>query len=375
MFKTSLNICMIVKNEADNLKQTLPSLVAGCSRVIVVDTGSTDDTKETAKALGAEVFDYEWSNDFSAARNNSIAHADSDWIAWFDADELIEEQDLKKLRDHLDRTAADTVHVVVKECPYGTKEAYNSYYRDKVFRNNKGFQFTRPINEQVSAPSDSMPEAEKYDGISLYHWGRNLPEEKMKNKNAERARLFEKVSENNPSDPVYLLLLGMRYLDLERFVEAEETFNKVISVCSTGIGLAKFIREGAHLGKAWTAFRFQDHEKAAGEAMLAIECNADNAEGYCIAAGSLLSMGRIQEAFALLEKAVSLPKKQHPVLPSNDLCWNVMRHLFYANCLVSEKRYSEAIPHLETVKSFQPENESASQLLGLLKKEVEQCRA
>ena len=366
---------MIVKNEADRLKLTLPNLISSCDKVIIVDTGSTDNTKEVAKQLGAEIHDFLWCDDFSAARNESIKHADSDWIAWFDADEYVETKDMNKLRDHLDLTCSDVVHVVVKECAYGTKEANNSYYRDKVFRNKKGFHFERPINEQVCAPFASLKNAEKYDGISLYHWGRNLPEDKMAQKNTERVRIFEGITVKNPSDPLYCLLLGMRYLDLKRFVEAEKAFDRVIAICKDSGGIMRFIKEGAHMGKAWTFYRFQKYDKALAEALLAIECNGENAESYCVAAGSLLATGRPGEAFYLLEIAVKLPKKQHPILPNNDLCWDVMRHLFFANCLVSEKRYCEAIPQLETVIRSQPENESAANLLGLLKQGVKECKA
>ena len=132
---------MIVKNEADNLKLTLPNFIKTCDRVIIVDTGSTDGTKEAAKQLGAEVYDFVWCDDFSAASNESIKHADSDWIAWFDADEYVETADINRLRNHLDEAQADIIHVVVKECAYGSKDPNNSYYRDKVFRNKKGFHF------------------------------------------------------------------------------------------------------------------------------------------------------------------------------------------------------------------------------------------
>ena len=366
---------MIVKNEADNLKLTLPGLVRSCDRVIIVDTGSTDTTKETAKQLGAEVYDFAWCDDFSAARNESIKHADSDWIAWFDADEYVEKEDLTKLREHLDSTNADIVHVLVKECAYGTKDAKNSYFRDKVFRNKKGFRFERPINEQVTASSASVNKTEKYEGIALYHWGRNLSEDKMARKNTERARIFENVAENNPSDPMYHYLLGMRYLDLNRFVEAEKCFDRVINICRNSKSIMRYIKEGSHMGKAWTFYRFEKYDKALAESLLAIECNPENAESYCVAAGSLLAQGKPSEAFFLMEKAVSLPKKQHPVLSNNDICWDVMRYMFYANCLVSEKRYKEAIPALEKVLLSQPQNENALNLLDLLKQGVNECKA
>ena len=374
MFKTSLNICMIVKNEAKNLELTLPNFVAAADRVIIIDTGSTDGTKKVAESLGAEVFDFAWCDDFSAARNESIKRADSDWIAWFDADEYLETKDLERLRSRLDACRSNVVHLVIKECEYGAKESKNSYFRDKVFRNRLGIRFERPINEQVTCKDKSLHTIDKLEDVEVFHWGRHLTHYEMLKKNTERTRIFEEVASKNPNDPMYFYLLGLRRLDLERFKEAEEAFDNAINLCEGKTGPERFIKEGAHLTKAWTYYRFQNYKKAISEALRAIEANPENAEPYCVAAGSYLSLCRPADALPLAEKSVNLAKKQHPMLTVNDIAWDVMRFMFYANCLVSEKRYIEAIPHLETVLMSHPENESAANLLELIKQGVKECK-
>lgn len=84
-----LSVCMIVKNEARNLPHILVSIRGVADEIIVVDTGSTDETKEIAKSAGTRVFDFEWCDDFSAARNYSLSQATGHMILWLDADDRI----------------------------------------------------------------------------------------------------------------------------------------------------------------------------------------------------------------------------------------------------------------------------------------------
>ncbi|MDE3076948.1 MAG: glycosyltransferase family 2 protein, partial [Chloroflexota bacterium] len=89
--RPTISACLIVKNEEANLGRCLRSLKGKVDEVIVVDTGSTDGTVEIARQGGARVAYFPWCDDFSAARNESLKLAASDFIIWIDADEeLIE---------------------------------------------------------------------------------------------------------------------------------------------------------------------------------------------------------------------------------------------------------------------------------------------
>ena len=78
---------MIAKNEAQFIQEALESASCWADELIVLDTGSTDQTVEIAQKAGARVHSFEWCDDFSAARNASLAYASSDWVAILDADE------------------------------------------------------------------------------------------------------------------------------------------------------------------------------------------------------------------------------------------------------------------------------------------------
>ena len=89
----SVSLCMIVKNEEDVLGRCLKSAAALVDEIIVVDTGSTDRTRETASKFTDQIFDFPWRDDFAAARNESFSHASMDYCLWLDADDILLEAD------------------------------------------------------------------------------------------------------------------------------------------------------------------------------------------------------------------------------------------------------------------------------------------
>ena len=89
---------MIVKNEEDHLPKCLESVRRLFDEIVIVDTGSTDRTKEIAREFGAKVFDFVWIDDFAAARNEALSHATCDYAFWLDADDVLEPAEREKLR-------------------------------------------------------------------------------------------------------------------------------------------------------------------------------------------------------------------------------------------------------------------------------------
>jgi len=108
------SLAMIVKNGAEHLAKTLEGARQICDELIVVDTGSTDDTVAIAKSFGAKVFQYEWIDDFGAARNESFKHCTGDWIMWLDCGDVIPPTAIagfQRLKEHLATNGDDFDHV------------------------------------------------------------------------------------------------------------------------------------------------------------------------------------------------------------------------------------------------------------------------
>src|SRR3989344_6100650 len=107
MAHPTISLCMITKSEERFLEQCLNSVKDIVDEIIIVDTGSTDKTKEIALSFGAKVHNFKWIDNFSAARNESIKHATKDWIFVLDADEKLDESAKEKIKEAIKKKGVD----------------------------------------------------------------------------------------------------------------------------------------------------------------------------------------------------------------------------------------------------------------------------
>lgn len=148
-----LSACYIVRNEADNLLETLPGIAGNVDELIVVDTGSTDNTVEVAASFGATVYAYPWNNDFAAARNYALAKCHGDWILFLDADERIpgELADniktvIKRAEDNGKRGLLLTLKNIDKD---DNNRLIDEIYALRIFRNEPSLRYEGRIHEQL----------------------------------------------------------------------------------------------------------------------------------------------------------------------------------------------------------------------------------
>jgi tetratricopeptide (TPR) repeat protein len=147
----TLSLCMIVKDEAEMLPKCLAAAAPAVDEIIVVDTGSTDRTIEIARGFGAKVIEQPWTGSFSDARNTSFEAATSDWIIYLDADEVLVEDDVRRLKALTARVWREAFYLV--ETNYtgdlGDGGAItNSALR--VFRNRPQYRFVGRLHEQIA---------------------------------------------------------------------------------------------------------------------------------------------------------------------------------------------------------------------------------
>lgn len=162
----TISLCMIVKNEEMVLGRVLEQMQDIADEIIIVDTGSTDRTKEIAGHFTELVFDYEWNQDFSAARNFACSKAAMDYWMWLDADDVVrpdQQELLAKLKAALN---PDTDVVMMKYLTGFDKDGKVtfSYYRERLLKNNHGFLWQGKVHEAVTPSGNIL-----YSPIEIEH--------------------------------------------------------------------------------------------------------------------------------------------------------------------------------------------------------------
>lgn len=148
----SISICLIVKNEEAVLSRCLDSLKGVGDEIIVVDTGSTDKTKEIASKYTDKIFDFKWIDDFSAARNFAFSKATKDYIYTADADEIIDKENHRKFME-IKQVLLNEIEIVqmkyTNQLQHGTTYNFNTEYRPKLFKRLRTFTWIDSIHETI----------------------------------------------------------------------------------------------------------------------------------------------------------------------------------------------------------------------------------
>jgi glycosyltransferase involved in cell wall biosynthesis len=221
-----VSVCMIVRDEEINLECALNSIPKSFEKV-VVDTGSTDNTIEIAKKLGAKVGSFKWMDDFAAARNYSISLAGGKYILIMDADEVLT-RDIEKQVERFIAIYPDQAGAVNIENKI--KEETHKHRMVRFFPNRKSYTFNGVVHETLY--DNGHPSDFKSSEISIYHYG--YQEELYADgiKMNRYLKLYNKHLDVNPYDGYMLYQLGKLYYSqrdlrgalnaLERCLEVNE---------------------------------------------------------------------------------------------------------------------------------------------------------
>ena len=205
--KPNISACMIVKNEEEFLPNCLNSIKDAVDEIIIVDTGSTDNTIAIAKNFGAKVYHHPWNDSFSEARNRYLNYASGDWILQIDADEELEQADIPKLRIAISDNRYNGIIIAIQSI---IKDGLHTFYHPRIFRRGKGF-YKNIIHEQTIIDGERLSTE-----IRLYHHGYNLDEKKMRIKWQRTTHLLKKQIAQNKHDSFawFNLIRNYRIQDL-----------------------------------------------------------------------------------------------------------------------------------------------------------------
>jgi glycosyltransferase involved in cell wall biosynthesis len=264
----TLSLCMIVKNEEETIRRALLSVRPVVDEMIVVDTGSTDRTKDIARSLGAKVFDFQWTDNFSDARNFSLSKATGEWILVLDADEVISALDHEKLKQLIRQDSGiqgvkdssdwdprtlessnpvafsfvtrtyveqlNTIGWVGNDGSYPAEEAGTGWFpgeKVRLFPNDGRIRFVYPLHERVEPSLIKAGIEIRTCDIPVHHYGNFVKKEKAYSK----ADLYYQLGKRKIADPgernfMAYYEIGILGAELGKHEEALEYLKQAIAL-------------------------------------------------------------------------------------------------------------------------------------------------
>jgi len=315
----TISLCMIVKDEEKNLVRCLSTIKPTVDEIIVVDTGSTDRTKEIATAFGTKVFEISWRDDFSEARNFALAKATCDWILVLDADEIIAPCDFVKMRNLTSHVrggkarptgftlttrnysvAMNAQGWTPNDGSYANEETGPGWFpsrKVRLFKNDPRIRFKGSVHELVE---DSMTRHKlkiHSSDILVHHYGILKAKDGVDKREAYYQLGKKKIGESGGNARA-IYELAIQAARLRRYDEAADLWNRFFDSGFKGdLHLAYM-----NLGHVYLETgRYKEAAKACKKAL---EIDPELKEAHLNLAMSEFYMGRPSEAAAILDNLI-----------------------------------------------------------------------
>lgn len=217
--KTTISLCMIVKDEANHLAGCLNSVKEVADEIIIVDTGSHDNTISIAKSFGAKLYYHEWEDNFAIPRNISIEHAGGKWILMLDADEQLEQESQAEVRKLTGNHDVLGYRVLIQLHPEWTEMR-----SVRLFRNIPEMRFAGVYHEELQVTEDKR---QKYYDSKVKILHKPFSPEDFNRKYERNVTMLKKHISQYPKSIYQMLDLIRIYLETNTLSEAETILRRV----------------------------------------------------------------------------------------------------------------------------------------------------
>lgn len=299
--KTSilLSACLIVRNAAEHLQQSLLSIQDVVDEIIVVDTGSEDHTLEIAKNFGCKVFSYRWNDSFADARNFSLEKATGKWILIIDADEVLQNaEDLRTTLQKADDSVGGFFISLTSLLP-DRSQTHDAVVR--IFRNLPQIRYTGTIHEQIIPSILSLKLHLQTSNVRILHYGYALSPVALQQKALRNLQLLNKQLHNNPADGYSWFQKGKTHLILGNFSEALNSFERALQhLPETHVSRVPTLNY-----LAWLAIQKQDYHTALDYLKESTTFNPAQTFGYFLLGHCYQQCGEFRKALNAFEKMLN----------------------------------------------------------------------
>ena len=355
-----LSLCMIVRDEEKDLENCLKAVKDHVDEIVIVDTGSKDKTVEIAKKFTSKVHHFEWCDDFSAARNESLKHATGDWILVLDADEKITAKDLKEIktliqnkdvdgyliqqRNYIDQKGMGWIPVsdYMEE-----SQGHSGYFISplcRLFKNKSEYKFRNILHELVEESIEEHGGNLQPIPLPIHHYGQTKDNYEKKQKKYLDLGLVS--IKKNPKDPKPHYEVALIYLSQLKFDDALKQLEEVEKL------KPGFERIYVNLGNLHNFKNEPDKAKAYYEK--AIKSKPKDVSAYCNLALLHMKLAEKVPAEVLLKKAIDINPKQLRV-------YQLLTSLY-----AFLRRHDEALKYQKMAVEKNPTNPEAWNNLGFI---------
>ncbi|MBI2666920.1 polysaccharide deacetylase family protein, partial [Candidatus Woesearchaeota archaeon] len=251
--KPKISLCMIVKNEEKFLDACLCSVQNIVDEIIIIDTGSTDKTKEIAQKHHAKIYDFKWIDDFAAARNFSLQQATGDWILILDADEEITSEDHQIIKEATNSWEVEGFRILTRNYSNDSTaqgwqpnlglgqitkglQGWFPSLKIRLFQNKKNILFQGKVHEII--PEHLLKNVASLP-LSVHHYGAlrgDLKEKTEMHLHLTQQKIANSDNALSTTDLAKSYFeLGVQYKNLGNFTESENAFRQSLTLDTTKI--------------------------------------------------------------------------------------------------------------------------------------------
>lgn len=266
MGQPRLTVCILAKNEEQNIGRALESVVRLADEIIVVDTGSTDRTVEIAASFGARIVHHPWNDSFADARNAGLEHATGDWVLMLDADEAVSKSMAEGLPRALRDGSADAYMTIMTNYREGRPLDRSAVVR--LFRNRPLYRYVGRIHESVMGSILKQGGEIKTLRLVIEHYGYTAGEDDRKGRRERNVRLLETSLQEDDSQADKWFYLGQEYIQARELGRAAHCLRRALEldpgdmrIVHAAHSLASIALLRYRIDDAWDLARMgRDHE-------------------------------------------------------------------------------------------------------------------
>ncbi|WP_425060450.1 hypothetical protein SCACP_11630 [Sporomusa carbonis] len=355
----TISLCMIVKNEEATIERCLRSVEGIADEIIIVDTGSTDNTKEIVSKFTDKIYDFEWINDFAAARNYAFSHATQEYILWLDADDVFLPEDRENLLS-LKLTLSpenDVVSMLYNLACDQHGKVTSQLRRNRLVRRSKNYRWIGAVHEYLEVHGKFLNSAIAVTHQPLSHdSNRNLAIYEQRQKKGEQFSPRDLYYFANELKDHQLYNRAIEYY--QRFLDTKQGWvEDNIAACNK---------------LADCFYNLNDIENQLKYIYLSFRYDVPRAECCCRLGFYHLNNNQLNQAIFWYKLATQLERPAEAWGLVNFSCWTWLPHLQLCVCYSRVGQYKLANEHNEMAAKYIPDDPRIHHNRNYLKSMLEQ---